>query len=127
MLISGRPIGAPSVSGELMVAQTVVSVGPYALIIRRPGAHADTTSAGQASPATTRHSRPSGVSPVNATGGRVACVTPRNASARSSPINLWSDSTSVAPESNAMQISHHAASKLNDANCNTRLSAVTPR
>jgi hypothetical protein len=35
-----------------MLAQTVVSVGPYALIIRRPADQRATTSAEQASPAT---------------------------------------------------------------------------
>src|ERR1700758_4010685 len=36
----------PGVSGALTAAYTVVSVGPYWLIITRPGAHRSTTSAG---------------------------------------------------------------------------------
>ena len=44
---------SPGGARALMVAQTVASVGPYALIITRPGAHLSTSSAGQASPATT--------------------------------------------------------------------------
>ena len=39
---TGAPMGAapdPTVSGALIEAYTVASVGPYALIITRPGAH----------------------------------------------------------------------------------------
>src|ERR1700746_3701040 len=53
---TGEPIGTtpdPGISGALIAPYTVVSVGPYPLIIPRPGAHRSTTSAGQASPATT--------------------------------------------------------------------------
>src|ERR1043165_971766 len=75
----GPPIGtAPSPDrGALIVAQTVVSVGPYALIIRRPTDQRATSDAGHASPATTSVDRgtSSGRS-GNTTGGRVACVTP---------------------------------------------------
>src|SRR6185312_7625752 len=62
---NGEPIGGtpePAVNGALLLAFTVVSVGPYALTISRPGAHRSTTDAGHASPPTTRatESRPCG-------------------------------------------------------------------
>src|SRR5689334_15926954 len=49
---TGDPIGGtpdPAARGALIVTSTVVSVGPYALTISRPGAQRSTTSAGQAS------------------------------------------------------------------------------
>ncbi|BBY37479.1 hypothetical protein MMAN_16130 [Mycobacterium mantenii] len=54
---SGEPIGGapvPAASGALSATHIVVSVGPYSLIITRPGAHRSTTSAGQASPPTNK-------------------------------------------------------------------------
>src|SRR6516165_7879996 len=62
---TGAPIGTtpdPAVSGALIAAHTVVSVGPYSLIITRPGAHRSTTSAGQGSPPT-----------INATDSNPSC------------------------------------------------------
>ncbi|BBX88762.1 hypothetical protein MBOE_04110 [Mycolicibacterium boenickei] len=50
--------GSPAESA-LQVDQIVTSVGPYALNIRRPGAHAATNSAGHASPPVTNVSNPS--------------------------------------------------------------------
>src|ERR1700722_10204681 len=53
---TGEPIGTtsdPAVRGALIAAHIVVSVGPLALIITRPGAHRSTSSAGQASAAST--------------------------------------------------------------------------
>src|SRR6201987_3188920 len=50
---TGEPIGTtpdPDVKGALSITTMVVSVGPQALIITRPGAHRSTSSAGQASP-----------------------------------------------------------------------------
>src|SRR5580693_5421471 len=62
---TGEPIGGapdPAVKGALKATHIVVSVGPYSLIITRPGAHRSTTSAGQASPPTSKvtDSKPSG-------------------------------------------------------------------
>src|ERR1700738_4726902 len=48
----GEPIGGapdPALSGALLDAHIVVSVGPYTLTITRPGAHRSTSSAGQGS------------------------------------------------------------------------------
>ncbi|GAA4488624.1 hypothetical protein GCM10023094_48840 [Rhodococcus olei] len=63
----GPPIvtGAPGASGELIPATTVVSVGPYALNMRRPAAvpgdggvtHCRTSSGGQTSPPVATHTR----------------------------------------------------------------------
>jgi hypothetical protein len=75
---SARPIGAlPSPeSGSLIVAQTVVSVGPYALIIRRPRDQRTTSSSAQASPATINASTGTSSSiEARIAGGNVACVT----------------------------------------------------
>ncbi len=49
--MSGLPLSAPH---SPIVAQTVFSVGPYALKTRRPEAQRATSSAGHASPAITR-------------------------------------------------------------------------
>src|ERR1700756_4443347 len=62
---TGAPIGTtpdPALNGALKATHIVVSVGPYSLIITRPGAHRSTTSAGQASPPTSKatDSKPSG-------------------------------------------------------------------
>ena len=131
-------IGEPRVgisepeSGMLIVAQTVVSVGPYALIMRRPSDHRATSAPGQASPATISpsRSRPA-LSPrvASTMGGKVACVTlwavmtSRSAGpARSSS----GTSTSLAPTVRAMAISDNDASKLRDANCNTLDWGVMP-
>src|SRR6201987_4807648 len=54
---TGEPIGgapAPAVNGALKATHIVVSVGPYSLIITRPGAQRSTSSAGQASPPTSK-------------------------------------------------------------------------
>ncbi len=65
-----------SCSGSLMVAQTVVSVGPYALNSRRPVPQSGMSSGDIASPATMSVSsgRSAGMSARSA-GGSVACVT----------------------------------------------------
>mgnify|MGYP002651910444 CR=1 FL=1 len=72
-IATGAPmgtVGAPVSSGALIVTSTVVSVGPYAFVITRPGAHRSTSSVGHASPATTRvaESSPSGDSTAAADG-----------------------------------------------------------
>ncbi len=120
------------VSGSLMVAQTVVSVGPYALIRRRPEPHRRTASAGIASPATARVrtvASPSGGSTDSATGGRVTWVTRCRAispaSGRPGSSSSLVASTSSAPDSSAMHSSEKAASKLGEANCSTRSAAPT--
>jgi hypothetical protein len=75
-----RPIGGtpcPATNGRLIVATTLDSVGPYALIIRRPPAHRWTSSADVASPPTTNVRNPSTVCAgklANAAGGTNACV-----------------------------------------------------
>ncbi|GAA3646949.1 hypothetical protein GCM10022420_022170 [Streptomyces iranensis] len=115
-----------------MVAHTVTSVGPYAFTIRRPGAHRSTNPGEHASPATTSDRKLPGNSSTaaNTDGGTVTCVTPN--SATTSPNdppggNLSTPAiTNTPPDNNAIHISETAASKLNDANCNTRASAPTP-
>src|SRR5581483_5816485 len=60
----------PALNGALKVTHIVVSVGPYSLIITRPGAQRSTNSTGQASPPTSNivDSRPSGESAPAADG-----------------------------------------------------------
>src|ERR1700757_3999088 len=58
---TGAPIGTtpdPALNGALKATHIVVSVGPYSLIITRPGAHRSTTSAGQGPPLTPRRPPP---------------------------------------------------------------------
>src|SRR6266851_302934 len=117
----GRPIAgtmAPA-SASLIVAQTVVSVGPYALIIRRPLDQRATTSAEHASPATIRvSSGKSSDKPASSTGGKVACVIfcSQIRLASASPLRSAAGRTRVAPDTNTVAISEMAASKLGEAN-----------
>src|SRR5437016_14632120 len=75
----GRPIDGGPLSGlhAATLAHTVASVGPYALKNRRPPAHAVTSAAGHASPATMIVSS-AGTSPprsvASTDGGSVPCV-----------------------------------------------------
>ncbi len=130
---SGRPIGgapAPGSSGSDQVETTVASVGPYELIIRRPGAHSDTRSAVQASPPTitpVKAGRPSRATPAgtvaSAAGGISAWVTwnRSSTSARCSPSNgPGGGTTSAAPAGSDMHSSSTDASKLGDENSSTR-------
>src|SRR5215831_18427401 len=110
-----------------MVAQTVVSVGPYALIIRRPADQRAAKVTGQASPATTRLASGSSSDKVATTaGGNVACVTcsAQISFARPSPLRSPPGRTSLAPDAKLAQISQTVASKLNGANCSNRASDV---
>ncbi len=115
-----------------MVAHTVVSVGPYALIMRRPADQVATSSGVVASPATTRvstvASAPAGTA-ASTGGGSVTWVTPCRATvaANGSPgaSSSLPASTKVAPESRPMHISHTEASKLGEANWSTRLVGPT--
>ena len=70
----GRGTIAPA-NASLMVAQTVVSVGPYALIIRRPRDQRATRSGAHNSPPTSRPTNPrlSGKS-ATTTGGNKMCT-----------------------------------------------------
>src|SRR3984893_18509592 len=111
----------------LMVAQIVVSVGPYALTIRRPSDQRATRSGGQASPPTIRvpncSSRPLGM-PARTAGGMSAWLTACrvSVSARISPaMRPGSGTTSAAPAGNAMSSSMIEASKLDEENCRTRI------
>src|ERR1017187_282924 len=131
---TGEPIGGAPLpaSRVLIVAHTVVSVGPYALNIRRPRDHSATSSPGHASPATISKvswSRDPGGSEPSTAGGSVTCVTPVRAryAASSAPIRCPDGTvTSAAPASSAMQHSTANASKLGEANCATRESAPMP-
>ncbi len=110
------------------MAHTVVSVGPYALTIRRPGAHRATSSGGQASPATTRvvavSSAPSNA--ARAEGGSVTWVTSSRRSVRASRGASDGARTRAAPVSRALHRSQKDASKLGEANWSTRLPGATP-
>ncbi|CAM3224173.1 hypothetical protein MYSI104531_24550 [Mycobacterium simiae] len=112
---TGEPIGITTsfgASGALLDAHIVVSVGPYTLIMVRPGAHRSTTSGGQGSAPITNvaDSSPSTGSVATADGVWVSTVT------RSPTIKSWKSAgervigsgttTSRPPCSRAPQISH---------------------
>ncbi len=133
-LAIGRPIGTTSASGAsgaLIAAHTVVSVGPYALTMRRVPAQRAGRPGGHASPATVSVSSVAGSSSATAStlGGTVAWVMSQRRSA--APSATWGGSpsapgtTEAAPDSRAMHSSETAASKLSDAICRTRDSRVT--
>ncbi len=65
---------SPGASGPVIVAHTVVSVGPYAFTNRRPAAHRSTSPGSTASPAATSDvtdpKAPPGT-PVSTAGGTV--------------------------------------------------------
>ncbi len=116
-----------------MVAQTVASVGPYELSIRRPEDQRSTSSGGQLSAATTSvmpaGSAPSGISWSTA-GGIAACVTAcRTArSARAGPgVMPGSATTRVDPVSSPIDSSQNPPSKEGDRWCRTRLPGTTPQ
>ncbi len=115
-----------------MLATTVASVGPYALNIRRPGAHCATSSGGQASPPVATHSRavsPAGSTDASAAGVTNACVTlfSRSRSRSSSPPRTVGGATTiVAPDPTASSSSRMEASKLGDEKCRVRDRGVIP-
>ena len=133
----GRPIGGtpPGTSGSLQLVTTVDSVGPYELIMWRPGAHRATSSAVQASPPTMTvrnagsPSRAACAGTVaSAAGGISAWVT----SHRSRTAARWSPSsgpsggtTSAAPHGSDMHSSSTDASKLGEENCRIRSPGCT--
>src|SRR5262245_13507226 len=123
---TGAPIGTtsdPAANGALTATHIVVSVGPYSLIITRPGAHRSTTSAGQASPPTNKatESKPSGTSPPTAVGVWLNTLT------RSATSKAWRSSgesatdsgttTSRPPCRRAPKISQPEISKLYECHC----------
>src|SRR5947209_6728677 len=121
-------------SGWLQVETTVDSVGPYALIMRRPGAQRVTRPTGHASPPTITH-RNSGTpaatssgTVASATGGINACVTRLSDStaANCSPSNgPGGGTTRAAPAGSDIHNSNTEASKLGEENSNTRSPART--
>jgi len=129
--VSTGTVGLPSLT-TCPVGPMVTSEGPYALMKRRPGAQAATTSGVQASPAemTVRSSgRAAGSSKRSTVGGRVMLVMCPACNAR---VRSSGDSTvsararcSAAPEVNAMKISDTEASKVYEANWYTRSAGVT--
>src|SRR5262245_12293630 len=120
-------------SSFVSVAQTVDSVGPYALKKSRPSAHRATISFEQLSPAemSVRSSgSPADGSAASAAGVNVAVVIARSRIERrvAAPSNIEdapSPQHSVAPVSNAITVSHTDASKLKEENCRTRLPSPT--
>ncbi len=130
--MGGTPAGSWS-SGPLIAEHTVASVGPYTLIIRRPVDHCPASAAGQGSPATLSVmpvGRPSGGIAASAVGGSLRCVTSlrRTVLVSAGPGSSWcgAASTSVAPVHRARKMSDTEASKLGEANCNTRLPGPMP-
>src|SRR5581483_2648250 len=133
---TGRPIGgAPDpVSGPNSVAAIVISVGPYALNIRRPGDHSATSRPGHASPPTIRQpnprTRPAGT--LASTEGMISAWVTASSSSVSASISPasgpgpGSGTTSAAPAGQAISISITAASKLSDASWSTRDSGPIP-
>jgi len=109
MLGIGRPIGGgpnPSLH-RVPVAQIVASVGPYALKKERPMAQRLTTSAVQASPATTIVDRSGSGSMGNAAstgGGSVTIViaSSRNSESRGGPGRMG-DGAEDGPDSSSYQ------------------------
>nr|CRL53534.1 hypothetical protein CPGR_00813 [Mycolicibacterium fortuitum subsp. fortuitum DSM 46621 = ATCC 6841 = JCM 6387] len=103
------------------MAYTVVSVGPYPLIITRPGAHRSTTSGGHASAATINADTDdnfSGSKTPTAEGVWLNTVTPSattNASKSCGERVVCSGTTTKRPPcSSAPQISHTEKSNAND-------------
>src|SRR5215510_7695319 len=132
----GRPIGGPSGYSprhSVSVAQTVVSVGPYALMKRRPLDQRCTISELQLSPAemiVCRSGRSEASSTANSDGGSVTTVIARSRKAFVASLPSHSDARlpakqSVPPVSKAIMVSQTDASKLNDENCSTRLPSPT--
>src|ERR1700722_11945622 len=101
----------------------VVSVGPYALIITRPGAHRSTTSAEHASPPTSNAaaSRPATDNAPTADGVWVMTLTRCEISSswksRGEPATDSGTSTSRPPRKSAPQISHTEKSKTYEWHC----------
>src|ERR687893_1829078 len=133
----GRPMGGvtPGTNGSLQLVTTVDSVGPYELIIRRPGAHRLTSSTGQASPPTitvrnsgTPVAATSADTVANAAGGISAWLTRcwvstcASCSPSSGP---GGGTTNAAPAGSDMHSSNTEASKLGEENCNTRSPRAT--
>src|SRR5262249_4900861 len=123
----------PSLNSSLILAHTVYSVGPYALIILLPLPHSLTTWLPHASPATTIVSNDGNLSASCAAsndGGRVATVTSFSLINSINPAPHLPSAplpiTSVAPDTSAVNISDTDASKLSDANCSTRLARSIP-
>src|ERR1700751_4757294 len=123
---TGEPIGgapAPAVNGALKATHIVVSVGPYSLIITRPGAQRSTSSAGQASPPTSKatESKPSGDStppPVGVWLKTLTCsVTSKAWKSSGEPATDSGTTTSRPPCNSAPQISHTETSNANECHC----------
>ncbi len=131
----GRPMVTRSgrTGPRVMVAHTVVSVGPYAFNTTRLLPHRRTSSGGSASPAemmVVSASIPSSVSCASTDGVSVAAVmccsrsSVRSGSSGSS--RSRGVSTRVAPASSVPNTSHTLASKLLEAYCSTRLPGAYP-
>src|SRR6476660_9213458 len=137
---SSTPSSPPPLTLASMLAQIVASVGPYALISTRPLLHLFISPRVGASPATTSTPNDSSSSPSpspspspqppNIPGVTVTCVI---LSSFTFSLTLFPSTTSsrfttyhLAPWLSAITVSHTLASKLNDANCSTRLSPLTP-
>src|SRR5579875_1609671 len=126
VLPMGRPIGVMSPTrSSLIVAQTVLSVGPYALIRRLSADQRLTRSAEMLSPATMRLANGKSLLVsrlLKLAGGKVACVTCWRIIALRSASPLRSSAfitTNVAPLQSVTKISDTDASKLKLANDST--------
>ena len=107
-------------------------MGPYTLIITRPGAHRSTTSAGQASPPTTNaaDSNPSGDSIPTADGvwlNTLTCSVTSKAWKSSGERTTDSGTTTSRPPcSSAPQISHTEKSKAKEWHCDHTCPGAQP-
>src|SRR6201993_4451441 len=132
----GDPIGgtpAPPPTGYPIVTSTVVSVGPYSLTSVATAAYRSTSSAAQTSPpviSVRPHSCSAGRA-ASVLGVNLACDTCWRASrsVNSLPGNACSSVgiTAAAPVNNAHHIFPTDISKINGANCKTRLPGVIPK
>src|SRR4029077_1675171 len=101
----------------------VVSVGPHALRITRPGAHRSTTSAGQASPATNTpiDPTPCGDNIATADGVQVSRLTPSRTSkactSSGAAATASGTTTSRPPCNSGPQISHTDVSNPYELHC----------
>ncbi len=115
------------------MAQIVASVGPYALIMRRPGAQRATSPAVTASPPTTRVSRSGSgacgtvASTVGGTRQWVTRSRARNSASASPPSGPAGGTTSAAPDARAISVSITDASKPGEASWSTRLPGRRPK
>src|SRR5262245_29204585 len=128
------PTFSPYTIASVIVAQTVLSVGPYALINLHSPLHCLTRSFGHASPATIIVFRGCIVffaALIKTEGGRVTvstlCLTINSRIFSGDCASTLEIKISFAPQIRVINHSQVAASKLNESHCNTDVPAATWR